>query len=793
MIVYLAKKHEFLADVDSNRIEERIHAEFQRAHRRSVGPSELVAWKNSMGFMGRILSDTQIPNDAGVAIEFGIAQSAKRIDFVVTGKNASAQQTAVIIELKQWSSVKETSKDAVVRTVMGGAEIETAHPSYQAWSYAQLITDFNETVREQSVVLKPCAYLHNCVSGDVINGPRYSEHTARAPAFLQSDAEKLRTFIRQHVTHGDAGQVMYLIRDGKIRPSKSLSDCLDSLMQGNREFLMIDDQKLVSETALDLMERANEKHKCVLIVEGGPGTGKSVVAINLLVEATKRGLVAQYVTKNSAPRSVFEYKLTGTFTKSRISNLFKGSGAHTETAPNTFDCLLVDEAHRLNEKSGMYSNLGENQVKELINSAKCCVFFIDEAQRVTWKDIGSIREIEKWALSAEATVERLSLQSQFRCNGSDGYPAWVDSALQRKQTAHANLEGVDYEFEVCDSANELRSRILKKNLICNRARMVAGYCWDWKSKKTKSLHDIVIPSENFNARWNLSTDGSLWIIKPETVTEVGCIHTCQGLELDYVGVIIGLDLVARNGLIQTNAGKRSKMDASIKGYKALLRADPEAAKKRADEIIKNTYRTLMTRGMRGCFVYAVDPETNAYLKAAAARSAPAPHVRIEKYPGLQLRLLQPSEVKPFVNGVPIYDIQVAAGGFGPVQSAHEHDWVELPDGITPREDLFVTRVVGESVNRRIQNGSWCLFRRVSAGSRNGKLVLVELLDRQDPESGGRYTVKIYKSEKDAFEDSWRHTKITLLPDSMLPGFTNIELQPDDAESLRIVAEFVAAL
>ncbi|HEY8993632.1 MAG TPA: DNA/RNA helicase domain-containing protein [Lacunisphaera sp.] len=793
MIVYLAKKYEFLEDVDSNRIEERIHTEFQRAHRRSVGPSELAAWKNSMGFMGRILSDTAIPNDAGVAIEFGVAQSAKRIDFVVTGKNAKAQQTAVIIELKQWSTVKETCKDAIVRTILGGAEVETYHPSYQAWSYAQLITDFNETVRDNGIALEPCAYLHNCASGDVVNGPRYAEHTARAPAFLQSDAAKLRAFIRQHVRHGDAGQVMYLIRDGKIRPSKNLADCLSSLMQGKREFLLIDDQKLVFETALDLARSATEKAKRVLIVEGGPGTGKSVVAINLLVEATNRGMLVQYVTKNSAPRSVFEYKLTGTLTKSRISNLFKGSGAHTETVPNTFDCLVVDEAHRLNEKSGMYGNLGENQVKEMINSAKCSVFFIDEAQRVTWKDIGSISEIEKWAHRAGATVERLSLQSQFRCNGSDGYPAWVDNTLQRKETAHVTLEAVDYEFEVCDSASALRSKILEKNLISNRARMVAGYCWDWKSKKSKSQNDIVFHDENFSARWNLSADGSLWIVKPETVTEVGCIHTCQGLELDYVGVILGPDLVVRNGLVQTNGSQRSKMDASIKGYKKLLQTDPETAKYRADEIIKNTYRTLMTRGMRGCFVYSVDSETNAYLKSAARRSTPTPQQRFEKYPGLQLRLLPPSEAKPFINCVPLYDIQVAAGGFSPAQSGEQHDWVELPEGINPRQDLFVTRVVGESMNRRIRNGSWCLFRRAPTGSRSGKVVLVELLDRQDPETGGRYTVKIYKSEKRAIEDSWRHAKITLLPDSTRPGFTNIELQPDDTEPLRVVAEFVAVL
>src|SRR5690606_15519603 len=198
-----------------------------------------------------------------------------------------------------------------------------------------------------------------------------------------------------------------------------------------------------------------------------------------------------------------------------------------------FGVLLVDEAHRLNEKSGLYSNLGEHQVKEIIYSSKLSVFFIDEAQRVTLKDIGSIEEIKNQAEKAGAEVRLLGLESQFRCNGSDGYLAFVDNVLQIRETANQDIQEVDYEFQVLDSPNALRELIFRKNREANRARMVAGYCWDWVSKKRQpQAHDIVIPEHGFSAQWNLDSDSGLWSIADGSVEQIGCIHTVQGLEMD---------------------------------------------------------------------------------------------------------------------------------------------------------------------------------------------------------------------------------------------------------------------
>jgi uncharacterized protein len=822
MLVYTANKMDFMDDVRSNIIETKILDAFKRNLGHSTSESEITSWRNSMMYMSQILVDGGIPNDAGVSIEYKLPQTSKRIDFILTGKGENKDNTAVIIELKQWTEAKATKKDGIVSTFIGRGEREVNHPSYQAWVYSALLEDFNEAVQEENILLKPCTYLHNCISDDVINNHFYDEYTEKAPAFLKKDAKKLTEFIKQHVKYGDTDNIMYRIDNGKIRPSKNLADKLESLLNGNQEFLMIDDQKIVYETAIDLSNKSTVKDKHVLIVQGGPGTGKSVVAVNLLVEFTKRQLLAQYVTKNSAPRDVYASKLIGSFKKSHINNLFKGSGSYTESEANIFDVLIVDEAHRLNEKSGMFQNLGENQIKEIIASSKFSVFFLDEDQRVTMRDIGENDEIKKWAIKLGARVHELELQSQFRCNGSNGYLAWVDNSLQIKETANETLSGINYDFKVFDSPNELRDAIYRKNRINNKARLVAGYCWDWISKNDVSLKDITIEEYDFAMKWNLASDGNLWILKPESVSEVGCIHTCQGLEMDYVGVIIGPDLVIREGRVVVSAEKRAKTDSSIKGYKKLFKEKPVDANAKTEVIIKNTYRTLMTRGSKGCYIFCTDPETNAYFKeligsvhesiedfeqlASVHNIVVAPQEVISTFPGLTLRILNAKDVKPYQNSVPIYDLAIAAGQFsgsqvvnevpkdGDIGAIEQYDWVELPEAFRPQPGLFVAKVVGESMNRRIPNGAWCLFKLAPGGTRQGKVVLVQHRDINDIDTGGHYTIKVYESEKAEHDDGgWRHKKIILKPDTTASGYWPIVLNGEDDGELKVIAEMVAVL
>ncbi len=613
MIVYQNTKKDFLIDVADGQIEDIIYEKVKTILGRRTGKSEVRSWKESLKYMYFVLDTDSIPDQSGIAIEYRIPQTSKRIDFIISGQNEKRVDHAILVELKGWEESKLSEMDGILLTQVGRSFGEHSHPSYQVWSYAALLKSYNQTVYEENIELIPCAYLHNYVLDDVIRNPFYQDYLNKAPVFLKADKLKLQAFIQQFVKYGDASNILYRIDCGKIKPSKGLADSLASMLTGNEEFIMIDDQKIVFETAISLSKKSTSRSKQVMIVEGGPGTGKSVVAVNLLVELTKMGLVAQYVTKNAAPRAVYQSKLSGTLKKTEITNLFVSSGSYINVDKHSFDALIVDEAHRLNEKSGLFKNLGTNQIKEIIASSKFSIFFVDEDQKVTLQDIGDKEEIKKWAEFHGAKITSQSLMSQFRCNGSDGYIAWLDNVLQIHETANLAV-GNEYDFKVFDSPSKMRDAIFKLNKKSNKARIVAGYCWDWISKKNPRLTDINFPEHNFHMQWNLTKDGSLWIMSKESVNEVGCIHTCQGLEVDYIGVIIGPDLIVRNGKIITQPSERSKMDSSIKGHKSLLVKEPIKTKKRLDKIIKNTYRALMSRGMKGCYIYCTDLETNQYFK-----------------------------------------------------------------------------------------------------------------------------------------------------------------------------------
>lgn len=621
MIVYDGIKSEFLNSVMNGTIAEEVRQRIFEKMGRTTPKSEFDSWKNSLSRMYMVLADTSIPDHAGIAIEYNVPQTSKRVDFIVSGYDADNQSNAVIIELKQWDELKKVDgKDALVETYTGGGLREVVHPCYQVWSYATLIRDYNKTVQDQNIVLSPCAYLHNYAlkENDPILDEQYKEYIEEAPVFCERDALKLREFIHRFIQKGDDKKILYEIDHGKIRPSKSLQNAISNMLKGNREFIMIDDQKVVYENILQLACKSKaDMKKRTIIVEGGPGTGKSVVAINLLAELTKRGQFAQYASKNSAPRQVYSQKLKGNFKKSRVDIMFRSTGSYTEIENNYVDTILVDEAHRMNEKSGMFQNMGENQIKEVIHSSKCSVFFIDESQRVTMSDIGSVDEIKKWAKAESSEVTQLKLLSQFRCNGSDGYLAWVDNTLEIQPTANYNLEDIDYDIRVLDSPLEVRELIIEKNKINHRSRMLAGYCWDWirDGKNNSKVHDIKIG--DFEMSWNLGN--SIFALDETSIDEIGCIHTSQGLEFDYVGLIIGDDMRYENHHIVTDFSKRAKTDQSMKGIKKLDKQDHCKAEEKADEIIKNTYRTLMTRGMKGCYIYCTDQNLRNYLKQKIQR------------------------------------------------------------------------------------------------------------------------------------------------------------------------------
>lgn len=612
MIVYTNTINEFNNDVVSGLIATKIQDKLIDSGYSHSSDSEFRSWENSLLHMQMVLNDNSVNQELHVAIEYNIPNTSKRVDFIVSGLDEHDKPKVVIVELKQWEKAERTSREDLVTTFIGGNIRPVTHPSYQAYSYAKTIESFNETVYKNNIKLIPSAFLHNYKEEyrKELDNYLYQDIVKVAPLFLQRDKLKLRDFITKNVKKSDQGKLLYQIDNGKIKPSKSLQDAISSMLEGNKEFYMIDEQKVAFSTVKKLVENAfKTDDKYTVIIEGGPGTGKSVIAINLLAEFKNR--LVNYVTKNAAPRNVFFEKLKREKYKlNYINNLFKGSGAYVNTRKNEYDLLIVDEAHRLNERSGLFAHRGENQIKEIINAAKVSVFFIDEDQKVTTKDFGSVAEIKKQANLLNSQLfygEDYQLVSQFRCNGSDGYLAFLDDVLGIRKTANYDGFEMDYDIKVYDDLTLMKENLSKLNEINNKTRIVAGYTYDWVTKKNPNVDEYDIVLGEFKAKWNFSNTKT-WAIDESSFDEVGCIHTSQGLEFDYIGVIIGKDLIYRNNKVITDFTKRAKTDYSLRGIKT------NENYQLADTIIRNTYKTLMSRGQKGCYVYCEDKELSNYLR-----------------------------------------------------------------------------------------------------------------------------------------------------------------------------------
>ena len=591
MIIYENTKGGFVDDVRAGTIANRVQAEFERHGFLHHNDPEYRAWSNSLMFMRNVLDDDALPDDVSLAVEYQIPLTSKRVDFLIAGKDSEDRDNVVVVELKQWEDSGMTSRPDVVTAFTGGANRAVCHPCYQAYSYARIIETFNEAVYRGGVRLHPCAYLHNYREGNRphIDNDLYRDAIEAAPLFLQEDVVKLRAFIKTYIRKKDGVDLLMKIDHGKLKPAKALQDSLVSMIRGNKEFYLIDEQKVAYETVRKLVEKAvrnasdpvKGSEKSVVIVSGGPGTGKSVVAIQLLCDLIAKGYSANYVTKNAAPRNVYFAKLRQEKYKlSYIKNLFKSSDSFWDAPENLLDCIIADEAHRLKKKSQIFH--GENQVKELIHAGRVVVFFIDEDQRITTKDIGSKDEIRKWAAFYGAKVyegDDLNLVSQFRCNGSDGYLNFLDNLLGLRETANMSFD-YDYEIRLFRSPVAMREALREKNAVNNKSRMIAGYCYEWitESDPKGPLYDIEL-EDGFRAKWNFSN--TLFAIDEESFDQVGCIHTTQGLEFDYCGIIIGKDLRYEDGHVITDPSQEARSDKS-----SGIRSCKDRAL--ADRLIRNT-------------------------------------------------------------------------------------------------------------------------------------------------------------------------------------------------------------
>ena len=617
MIVYNGNKRLFIDDVRNGEIADKIQAMLRQKGLWGGQEREFESWHNSMQFMRNIVDDSEIADDVQIAIEYNIPQTSKRVDFIIAGSDQEEKDHIVIIELKQWTKaeVVDDQMHYSVRTYVANDNRIVCHPSYQAYSYSRFLVNYSQIIQNDHIELVPCAYLHNFKREyrSALSSEIYKEWYTAAPFFIRDETREFSAFVKKFIQKKSSrGDLLYLIENGRIRPTKSLQDALSSMVNGVPEFTLLDEQAVCFDMCMRTMTQCLiDNKKRTIVIQGGPGTGKSVLAVNLLMSMINKSLNAAYVTKNSAPRQAFLSLLSGNQAHklANIEYLFRSPFGLNKCTLGAYDCLIVDEAHRLVKK--MYGDWGgENQVKECINAARLTIFLLDEDQAVTKSDIGSVAEIKKWCDTLGSRLimnQDTKLVSQFRCNGSDAYIQFIDGILQRnEETVAPDLPELNYDFQVFDNAVDMREALRVKNAANNKARMVAGYCYDWNVKNGRGDIDIVLPG-GFQAKWNLAND-KIWAINPKSFEEVGCIHTAQGLEFDYVGVLIGKDLYYDDtrGRVLTNKLAISSDDRSS-GIRSSSDQD-------ARRLILNTYKTLLTRGQKGCYVYCEDDTLREYFK-----------------------------------------------------------------------------------------------------------------------------------------------------------------------------------
>lgn len=647
MIIYESTVREFIADCDSKRIADAVVDKMKLKLGMSVSPSEKNAYAASLPVVASALRHSKVSPEAGVGVEYRIRFGKARIDFLIYGLDEKNCKNVVVVELKQWSSVYRSGKpNHIYAQTHGGVKEDHCHPSIQATNYIGQLRNFNQFIQDNAVALHACSYLHNMpeINEIILMDKDEFPVVLTSPAFLKDDVNKLVDFIDRYVKT-PCPDILYMIDHSEIRPSAHLSATLGQALKGNQFFAYDDYQEnAISEIVRQVYDVLDYNERRVIIVKGAPGTGKSVVAMNVLGQLMnskkRKNINAAYFAVNSALRTLYTKELIGDdYKKGFIKGLLKYPTVLKDAPAMSFDCGLFDEAHRLFDfKGGTGMSKGQHLLKSAINACRVSVFFVDGDQRVTTIDYATEENIRKVADELKIRVDSrttLELTAQYRCLGGDEYLEFVRNVLGYKKE-RTTFDFGPYEFEVFDDPEEMFARIREKDLefqkaslegngkifvpglVSGRCRVVAGYTHNWVSKKqnrTGPDFDFSYKGGAFKKKWNLRCAGLpsnySWLDDPESIEEIGCIHTCQGLDLNYCGVIIGKDLRYEDGHLVFDKKQNAKTDTASQ----IHNADDALA----EILIRNTYNVLLTRGMKGTFVYCEDPALAEYIRSFAFR------------------------------------------------------------------------------------------------------------------------------------------------------------------------------
>ncbi len=618
MRLYSGTTKSVIDDSTFNRIATKLKDAFFTEFRYQPSVAEVNSWSNSLRAISQVFQAASLL-DHGVLLELQLPLTSKRLDCLVTGYDGNNSPNAVIVELKQWSGCKGASGKNEVATFVGGNVRDVLHPAVQVGQYMTYLTDCHSAFQgRDGISASACSYLHNYdpIENDPLFLPQFADQISRFPVFTADHVPNLTAFLDKRIHGGDNGAVAAKVEQSRYRPSKKLLDHIARLIKGKTEYVLLDEQLVVYDKVIEAAtEGIKSKKKFAIIVRGGPGTGKSVIAMNLLGDLSEIGLNAHYVTGSRAFTSTIR-EIVGTRAAAQVRYFNSYMGADV----NVIDVMIADEAHRIRETSNnrftpKVKQSKIPQIQELLKASRTSVFFIDDNQIVRPGEIGSTGYIKTEAERLHCEVREFELEAQFRCAGSDAFVGWVNNTLAIERTAHVMWNQADvFDFRILPTPQALEDAIKKKLDEKSTARLTAGFCWPWsKPKPDGTLVDDVVISD-YARPWNARSDSgslapgipkeSLWAYEDGGMNQIGCIYTAQGFEFDYVGVIFGPDLIYIPEVADWKGDKTKSYDSVVK------RSGDGFA-----QMVKNTYRVLLTRGMKGCYVHFMDKNTENLFRS----------------------------------------------------------------------------------------------------------------------------------------------------------------------------------
>lgn len=611
MILYEETIEAFKEDVGQNRIADRAAEKYRAYYRREPADSEYRAWAYSLAILNNSFTYAGL-KDNHILVEYELPYSSRRIDVLLFGNNVNNQENIVLMELKQWSNnkVQVASSEGNILVDYGKFKREQPHPLLQVQGYHFGLKDFLDIFdQKEAPDLSSCVYAHNYSKEK--NGALFSQDLSKGlqtfPLFTKEDAVLLGRYLKERLQGGRGHLVFERFAQSSIKPSKRLLDHTSEMINKRQIFNLIDEQITAYNAIMHKAKQLSKtKRKSVVIVKGGPGTGKSVIALEVMGELLRLGKKVIHATGSSAFTNTLR-NIVGV----RANNLFKFFNSFITTPLNAFDVLICDEAHRIRESSisrytPAYLRTNIPQIEELFRIGILNIFFIDEKQIVRPNEIGSVELIKQTAKKFginDSDIAEFELRTQFRCSGSDAYLQWLDDVLEIRKSELAHFDP-KMKFRIFDDPltmmNEIRKRNKEKQ---NSARIVAGFCWPWSKPNPDGslvndvkVGDLEMPWERKDQFWKWATDDS-------GMEQVGTVYTAQGFEFDYIAVIFGSDLVYDLGEGTWKAVREKSYDTQVK------RNNPKLV-----DHLKNVYRVLLSRAHKGVYVYFMNKETEKLVK-----------------------------------------------------------------------------------------------------------------------------------------------------------------------------------